>query len=121
MRLDMREIKFRVYDHDKKQMLLPGKDIIILSNNGVTADTETWSIMQFTGLKDKNGKEVFEGDILSDEDEFVPELDIVEWNTKTARWVFPEAIGGYYPLNESRAVIGNVYENPDLLKEKTNA
>ena len=50
----MREIKFRAWDKVKKEMFDPVGEM----------DLNTEGIMQFTGLKDKNGKEIFEGDIV---------------------------------------------------------
>lgn len=123
----MRTLKFRVYDHDKKQMLLPEKDIIILSNNGVTADTETWSVMQFTGLTDRHGKEIYEGDIVRDA---TGDLDVwvVVYVDDDASFYFqnPFDKSNLNSLNWLKTnglaeesifeIIGNIMENPELLK-----
>ena len=52
----MREIKFRVYDGEKMYDAMPIVDFKVHEINGV-------ALMQYTGLKDKNGKEIYEGDI----------------------------------------------------------
>jgi len=56
--------------------------------------SDKYEIMQFTGLKDSKGKEIYEGDIVS--------------------WKAEGAIG-------ELEIIGNIYENPELLKEVSNA
>lgn len=72
-------------------------------------------LMQFTGLLDRNGKEIYEGDILEggspiDGD---PRRWTVKWYSTNlnAGWDF-----GYMPAMNYCEVIGNIHENPELLK-----
>ena len=94
----MRPIKFRAWDKINKKMFR-------LSHNPISELSKaSIPIMQFTGLKDKNGKEIYEGDIMKNYDYH---FFVVEWNKKNARW--DNCFG--------REVIGNIYENPELIKE----
>lgn len=109
----MREIKFRAWDYRKKQML----DFDLDDAHKVIPYTDS-PIMQYTGLKDKNGKEIYEGDILHLE--FY--LDwIVKWHEAGFHIHILNNPETYYSLVPSnREVIGNIYENPELLKGKEN-
>ena len=71
------------------------------------------SVGQFTGLKDKFGQEIYEGDILAFEREknFVKDYVypfVVEWDSERAAWI-------QFSPRELVKVIGNIYENPELL------
>lgn len=81
-------------------------------------------LMQFTGLLDKNGKEIFEGDIVRYDNE---KNCLVRWSEIQARFVMDKINGGkiiesFYNFNEVIAqdleIIGNIYENPELLTQK---
>jgi len=78
-----------------------------------------FALMQSTGLKDKNGKEIFEGDIVrvsapTDEGSYV-----IEWGN--CQWWYNANKQHYYrveaSMTEFSEVIGNRYENPDLLPQ----
>ncbi len=123
----MREIKFRVWDKKERKFRLPFEfaidgDGVLVSFEGDywrnVTDKDRYEISFYTGLKDKNGKEIYEGDIVK-LDEF--QIYLVEWDEERAGW-FPFAHGdgcGCCEINtvhnsKLTEVIGNVYENPEL-------
>ena len=104
----MREIKFRVYDkHNKIWKYFRVGECIF---DGII-DME--SLGEFTGLKDKNGKEIYEGDIVQWLRYKKPVIGKIGWG-HAGFWV----IGNFGQLyqNGSLEVIGNIYENPDLME-----
>jgi uncharacterized phage protein (TIGR01671 family) len=126
----MRTIKFRAWDLKKKKMSrvfdldnasYEGFPPPFTDENGECDTKAKYEVMQFTGLLDKNGKEIYEGDIVAcrtDQqyqrypsevviDPFLgngTRLGTGEWNGTLSTWV-----------NHACEVIGNIYENPDLL------
>lgn len=130
----MREIKFRAWDKDKKEMFEVGALTFNDEKLGIAVDDEDWKIrphsepMQFTGLKDKNGKEIFEGDILSilwiEEDQY--EVGDVQWWDAGFRFVTDCEAHDPFHISDlwvddkvlQIEIIGNIYENPELLEEK---
>ncbi len=105
----MRKIKFRVwYRGNENIMRYDGFCLNPIQNS----EEQNGVIMQFTGLLDKNGKEIYEGDIMKTESGICE----VKWYDKGAcfRWMFDG--NSESPLNyDDREVIGNIYENPELL------
>ncbi len=79
----------------------------------VEVDPET--VGECTNLTDKNSKEIYEGDILYDSGEY---YSPVIWSKEYAGW-FIQTYDGPEPLYEQGNVIiiGNIYDNPELLKE----
>ena len=126
----MREIKFRAWDKKYKTMIndihiVPEYDWLVLSDNDALAerDNRSWKgkgkqyvLMQFTGLRDKNGREVFEGDILgSEKGRFKLPPVVMEDGVNCG--CCDDYRGWSLSVNDAKKykVIGNIYENPDLL------
>jgi uncharacterized phage protein (TIGR01671 family) len=130
-----REIKFKIYNPLRKSMHIPCK-IAINLNGKVFPDCDNWRdfteeceqliLMQYTGLKDKNGKEIYEGDIC------LINIWFGELYSKgKLPIVFKKGIFGYelycgsgdyqmMELDGHEEIIGNIYENPELLERKRN-
>ena len=86
-------------------------------NDYITVSPDEIKLMQTTGLLDKNGKEIFEGDILTSQN--YPVKGVVEFRTDLGLWV--HYLKGYNYLGNvagSKEIIGNIYENPELLEDK---
>ena len=128
----MRTINFRGYSKDftenewffgnlidkgngSFQILEKNPKIWDLSYDGITVIPE--SIGQFTGLHDKNGKKIYEGDVLEDT---LGRKKLVEYY-KDGFWLNASLEGAEWCLrhvNSSSEVIGNIYVNPELLENK---
>lgn len=116
----MREIKFRAWEflnkeHTEGQMV----DWEILERaSGIFRDQELGNIvlMQSTGLKDKNGVEIFEGDIVAWD--FEKKCSgVVQWYKHS--WLVANEAGSdmYFNHPDAYMVIGNIYETPNLARK----
>ena len=135
----MREIKFRAWNKTTKEMLY--NEFHVTANGEVVSFGETLNavLMQFTGLLDRNGKEIWEGDLVV-QDGYLW-FDNGKPNYRgTVEWIYSEWQVVAHCINSSKAgisdgineglnddgidegeksnwkVIGNVFENPDLLE-----
>lgn len=112
-----REIKFRVWDETTHSMIYFDLNDVQynLFSIRVLASRNNWSnpLMQYTGLKDKKGKEIYEGDILKTDS---GALQFVEYRDDLAQFVCRFAKGASTNIEPTWEVIGNIYENPKLIK-----
>lgn len=139
-----REIKFRIWDKDLKKMRVCGTDIhdsiaFDMDNNAVyynmqngcgsLADgTGTYDLMQFTGLCDKNSKEIYEGDVGEEDGVFYQVIWVdsgAMYGAKVIKTDFVLTRQLTFPLQQyiiegtkvcNFEIIGNIYENPELLE-----
>ncbi|PEZ11844.1 hypothetical protein CN345_32235 [Bacillus thuringiensis] len=116
----MRSIKFRVWNLMSKKMMDWGEifDLPAWEIFPGTPEQRAFNVMQYTGLKDKNGKEIYEGDILEFSGNVVA-LGIVKYNENSATFQACNGNSGWLFGNESGTnieILGNIYENPELVK-----
>jgi len=141
----MKEIKFRAWDKkSRKWIYFDSRDD---KDYYLEWDGEDWKVLyytaqmdikyiydfklvQFTGLKDKNGKEIYEGDILYFKNDHIKKFSKVFWDKRMARYCLHIKIMFYSPKKEpvrvvvsnmikglkNSGVMGNIYENPELIK-----
>lgn len=120
-----REIKFRAWDSTRNIMAdvtewsLDGLYTVWINGRQEGSEEEEWedagdiTLMQYTGLKDKNGKEIYEGDIVQLRDHNRRKSGIL-----ILEWPFSEFYDSEQPIiSEEVEVIGNVHENPELWKK----
>lgn len=141
----MREIKFRAWDKELKGWVVEplwfegGKVYILRGKSFAELNQIRTNVMQYTGLKDKNGKEIYEGDIvkynasIEADNEiqkkimdarsvlFRDEIMQVEWDNEGAdfQMVGGDSCRGFNGRGEeSIEIIGSKFENPELLSIK---
>ena len=124
----MREIKFRGRNGEK--WLFGNLDIDYKTKQAAISDDRWWrhpvrfeTVGQYTGAKDINGKEIYEGDIVKFCDDRAHELvGVIKWCALARRWGVDISASVrdcvYHPFDARYAfeIIGNVYDNPELLE-----
>lgn len=121
----MRQIKFRAWSKVSKQIIgcyMWGLNMDFTNGqiySGNLNVTENLELMQYTGLKDKNGTEIYEGDIVLVNDDFEEKGKVV-WDKQELEYgidlnTVQLKMGCYY--SKELEIIGNIYENPELITE----
>ena len=132
----MREIKFRVWDTKENKFRETG---FMINQYGSLMQygefekmkkisRDRYKILQYTGLKDKNGKEIYEGDIVNQKYKLGNRYYLVKYDNTIASFVMKKLNKNNFESNkvgtETRfythdckksEVVGNKYENPELL------
>ena len=123
----MREIKFRAWDGKRMQFMghggcydfiIEGGCVSVFSDYSHDRHQKVWPLMQYTGLKDSEGVKIYEGDVL-------------RWPGTNSNFhvVYSEQNGAFFyedlkhgglmgmaGISKSGKIIGNVYQNPELLE-----
>lgn len=122
-----REIRFRIWLADRKEFFFIDLKNFPINANLYAQLLEKNPIQQFTGLKDINGKDIYEGDIV--ETVYKTKGEIVFYDERYAKeykfggigsfseFIIREGLRNYRSISTVLKVIGNIYENPELLSE----
>lgn len=124
------EYKFRVWDKDLNMMSYSNDDLLVMflgndicvayDNPAGDGEVKNYELMQYVGIKDINGVEIYEGDILKCKlynDRY--ENYKVHWNEKEGMF---EALNKFntnfidYTMWNEFEIVGNLYENPELME-----
>jgi uncharacterized phage protein (TIGR01671 family) len=117
-----REIKFRIWISDTTRFIY--FNVLDILTDVREKDRE--NVQQYTGLKDKNGKEIYEGDIIhykfdgdSYPKEAVDRILTCSYDEDEGMYSFDNSDHSYYWAEIKRHcnIIGNIFENPELLEQ----
>ena len=137
----MREIKFRAWDNVLGLCSVESIDFAVdcvyvrkpidKEFHTYTLSVENSQLMQYTGLHDKNGKEIYEGDIVTDDEyigvvywhDYMGYSDIVGYlawcvgDPKKPGNAIKLGSNGHHPQGYDWTILGNIYENPELIEK----
>lgn len=116
----MREIKFRAWEKDEKKMYSHNSlgDSTLLSTLYATEHIKgkgNIELMQYTGLKDKNRKEIYEGDIVRRLINSRGNLYPSNYKRNVIKIEFINSAWSVRKQTDRIEIIGNIYENPELI------
>lgn len=123
--------KFRVWDKNTEDVVYvktidlekDGSIGCIVDYNGINLDMTECVIMQSTGLKDKNGVEIFESDLVEHDDNINGTWETFEaceivYDGDYAQFCFKNDASNFLSYYRNLCIIGNIHENPELLEDK---
>lgn len=114
-----REIKFRAWDESQKYMAYQGMPDLETLQSFIFHFGDK-PLMQYTGRKDKNGQQIYEGDVVKcrgynrREGEWVKTY-VVVFDEESSAFSLQDKAGGIFMIFRKIEVIGNVFENPELI------
>lgn len=106
----MRKIKFRMWNTEKQEMEIP--DFVNCVNGEI--DRDNYPLMQYVGIEDANGKEIYEGDIVRD-NRSDDTLDVIERGERGFVMKYYDEVDDIFYCPTEFVVVGNIYENPELV------
>ena len=115
-----REIKFRAWALYSREMFFPSDEFFL--SEGKLDPIPNTILMQYTGLKDKNGKEIYEGDIVdaqigNEYGSWSSQQVSVVWHQDATCFAIKHPTEDLHAsIGRDVVIIGNIYENPELLK-----
>ena len=133
----MREIKFRAWHRELEEWTnysisnIDGNTIDFYNKEAgfweSDREGEQFTLCQYTGLKDKNGKEIYEGDVIK-AISFARWIGVVEYSDENQAFIFDDLDKKYRgkstvfmnQFDDGFEILGNIYENPKLLKGLAN-
>lgn len=127
----MREIKFRAWNTETNKMVINLKEMGVFALQSIYSideflvipTNEKYQLMQYTGLKDEKGVEIYEGDIVKYKYISREQIAEIKYNKEKLGFDFADnKVNLSYAYNfrqiNNIEVIGNIYENPELLENK---
>ncbi len=119
----MREFKFRCWDgkkmHYENELMICFSGTLVLRDKDLNCQklcNHMYKILQCTNLKDKNNKDIYEGDIIQNRDG-TWKVEYIE-DFAAFYMVIGDEMQQLNTCNRSNEVIGNIFENEELLKEE---
>jgi len=119
----MKKVRFRVWDIINKRIIkkpylhfVDGESFFIKEKGEPIRSDLEFILLQFTGLKDKNGKEIYEGDVVK---YITTERNVYEVRFANGKFVAFNRFMQHdlFFISKNAKVIGNIYQNSELLKE----